>query len=161
VYRSLLTRTAVLAGLWWIISRGETQAWLIGLPTVALAALASARLGRSSVPRLSLLGLVSFVALFLRESLRGGLDVACRTLTRRVRVQPGFTRYALNLSDPTARVLLINCISLLPGTLVTRVDGDQIELHLLDTGVDPGSALLRLERAIAGLYGLTLEPAHG
>ena len=153
----ILAKTAILALLWYVIARGQTSAWIIGLPAVALAAMASARLGGTSLPRISLAGLVGFIALFLRESVRGGLDVACCTLVLKLRIQPGFTHYRPRLNDPSARALLINCISLLPGTLAARLDGDDIELHLLDAGENPAGDLLRLEQAVARLFDLPLE----
>jgi multicomponent Na+:H+ antiporter subunit E len=154
---NILARTAILAVLWWLIARGQVDAWLIGLPAVALAAAASVSLGGRALPRLALAGLPGFAALFLRESVRGGLDVARRTLAPRLRVQPGFRSYRMQLQDPRARVLLVNCISLLPGTLAAQLEGDRVELHLLDTGDNPDPELLRLERAIARLFGLRLE----
>ena len=153
----MLIRMAILAGLWWIIVQGQTDAWLVGLPAVVLAALASLRLGGHTLPRLSLGGLLGFLGLFLRESLAGGVDVARRTLEPRLRVQPGFRRYRLHIQDPLASLLLINCIGLLPGTLAADLDGDHVELHLLDAGENPDPQILRLEQAIARLFGLTLE----
>jgi len=153
----ILARTAILALLWWVIAQGQASAWLIGLPAVALAAMASVYFGRAALPRISLAGLWGFVTLFLRESVRGGLDVARRTLAPRLRIQPGFKSYRLRLNEPSARVLLINCLSLLPGTLAARLDDDRVELHLLDAGVDPEPDLLRLEQAIARLFCLPLE----
>lgn len=153
----MLVRTVILALLWWIIAQGQAGAWLIGLPAVVLAAMASIYLGRAKLPRISLTGLASFIALFLRESLRGGLDVARRTLAPQLRIRPGFKHYHLRLSEPSARVLMINCIGLLPGTLAARLDGDQVELHLLNAGDDPEPELIRLEQAIARLFGLSLE----
>ena len=154
-------RAAVLAGLWWLIAQGEPAAWVIGVPAVGLAAWASVRLGGLALPRFSPAALVSFVALFLGESLRGGLDVALRTLRPTLRVAPGFHRYRLRVADPAARVLLINCIGLLPGTLATDLDGDHAELHLLDSRDNPDAELLRLERAIARLFRLPLGTEHG
>ncbi|MGB5717619.1 MAG: Na+/H+ antiporter subunit E [Gammaproteobacteria bacterium] len=148
---------AILAGLWWLIVQGRADAWLVGLPTVALAALASVQLGSPALPRLSLTGLFAFLALFLRESIRGGSDVAFRTLGKRLRIEPGFRRYRLHISDPSARVLLINCIGLLPGTLAADLDGDHAELHLLDSSDSPDLQLLQLERAVARLFNLRLE----
>ena len=47
------------------------------------------------------------------------------------------------------------------GVCVTRYDWllriNQVELHLLDAGENPEPDLLRLEQAIARLYGLSLE----
>lgn len=154
---SMLTRIILFAGLWWIISQGRTDAWIIGLPAVALAAMASIRLSSDTLPRLSIIGLFRFVALFITESIRGGIDVARRTLTPELRIQPGFSRYRPVLVDPHARVLLINCISLLPGTLSSSIDGDYVELHLLDMRQNPVPQLQRLEQAIANIFRLRLE----
>ena len=154
---SILISTTILAGLWWLIVQGRADAWLVGLPAVALASLASFHLGSQTLPRVSLTGLFAFVALFLYESVRGGVDVARRTLGPGLRIQPGFRRYRLHIRHPAARVLLVNCISLLPGTLAADLDGDHAELHLLDTGVNPDPQLQQLEQAVARLFGLTLE----
>ena len=154
---NMLVRAAILACLWWIIAQGQTSAWLIGLPAVAAAAMASVYLGRTRSRRISLTGLSGFIALFLRESVRGGFDVARRTLAPQLRINPGFANYRLRLTDPLARVLLINCISLLPGTLAARLEGDSVELHLLDAAEDPAPDLHRLEQAIARLFGFSLE----
>ena len=153
----IVTTTAILAGLWWLIVQGRADAWLVGLPAVALATLASIHLGSRPLPRLSLTGMMVFVALFLRESVRGGIDVARRTLGPGLRIKPGFHRYPLHISHPAARVLFINCIGLLPGTLAADLDGDHAELHLLDTSVNPDQQLLQLEQAVARLFGLTPE----
>lgn len=152
----MLIRMTLLASLWWIIVQGRTDAWLIGLPAVALATMASVNLSGDGLPRVSLVGLFGFVALFLRESVSGGIDVARRTLTPKLNIHPGFRRYRVHLEDPLGRVLLINCISLLPGTLAADFDGDQVELHMLDSRVNPEPELLRLEQAIASLFGSRL-----
>ena len=153
----ILVRLAVFAGLWWLISQGSADAWLIGLPAVAVATLASVRLSGRALRRFSPAGLVAFLVLFVRESFAGGLDVARRTLGKQLCIQPGFRRFRLHLRDPAARVLLVNCISLLPGTLAADLEDDHLELHLLDIREHHDPQLLRLEEAIARLYGLPLE----
>jgi multicomponent Na+:H+ antiporter subunit E len=153
----IVTTTAILASLWWIIVQGRADAWLIGLPAVAVASWASIRLRCNVKPGLSLGGLAAFITLFLRESVRGGIDVARRTLGPGLRIEPGFHRYRLHISHPAARVLLINCIGLLPGTLAADLDADHADLHLLDTSVNPDSQLLQLEQAVARMFGLPLE----
>jgi multicomponent Na+:H+ antiporter subunit E len=153
----IVTNMAILACLWWLIVQGRSDAWLVGLPAVALAALASIRLGSQPLPRLSLTGLIAFVGLFLRESVSGGIDVARRTLGPGLRIDPGFRSYRLHISHPAARVLLINSIGLLPGTLAADLDGDYADLHLLDSSANPDQQLLRLEHAVARLFCLTLE----
>lgn len=153
----LAANATMLAGLWWLITRGRPDAWLLGVPAVMLAAFVSIRLGSPVRPGINPRALPAFVALFLRESLRGGLDVARRTLGPKLDITPGFYSYQLQTTHPAARVLLINCIGLLPGTLAADLDGDRADLHLLDTSQNPGPQLRRLEQAIGRLFGLTTE----
>ena len=155
---NILIRTILFAGLWWVIVQGRADAWFIGLPAAVLAAMASIRLGSdAALPRVSVIGLFRFIFLFLSESFSGGIDVARRTLSPKLRIQPGFSRYRPTLDDPRARVIFINCISLLPGTLSTNIDGDYVELHLLDVRQDPVSQLQRIEQVIASMFRLRLE----
>jgi multicomponent Na+:H+ antiporter subunit E len=158
--RGLFVRAALLAALWWLISQGQWDAWLIGLPAVVLATAASLGLSGTTGPRISLRGLLDFLRLFLQESVTGGVDVARRTLAPTLRVQPGFMEYRTRLQDPLARIVLVNSISLLPGTLAADLQEDRIELHLLDVSEDPEPQLQRLERAIAAAFRLPWGPDH-
>lgn len=63
------------------------------LPAVAVATLASVQLGAHARSRFSLLGLLRFLAMFAVESVRGGADVARRSLGYRLHIRPGFRRY--------------------------------------------------------------------
>ncbi len=153
----LLVKTAVFALLWWLITQGAVQAWLVGLPAVALAVLAATRLDHAAMPRISLRGLAAFLLLFLRESIRGGLDVARRVLAPALRIKPGFVHYRTQLMDPRARVLLVSCISLLPGTLAAHLEQDRLDIHLLDLDVDPEFGLRQLEQSIAGVFPQDME----
>jgi len=71
-------RAVLFALLWWMLTEGAADSWLVGAPVVVLAALASGVLlpGTSW----SLPGLLRFIPFFLWHSLRGGVDVAGRAL---------------------------------------------------------------------------------
>jgi len=146
-----------LAALWWIIAGGVPGSWGIGVPAVLAGAWAVARLGTGAKVRLSMAGWLRFLPFFLWESLRGGVDVARRTLGRRVRVNPGFLRYQTRLVDPAARVFLTNCVSLVPGTLAAELEGAWLTVHALSTETDSEAELRRLERAVARLFCEHLE----
>jgi multicomponent Na+:H+ antiporter subunit E len=149
---AVLIRVILFAGIWFVIAQGQADAWLIGVPAVILAAMVSFSLSRNALPRLSVGGLFHFTVMFLRESIRGGIDVTRRTLSPVLQIQPGFIRYPLVLEVPLQRVLFVNCVSLLPGTLASRLDEDVLELHLLDTGQDPVPQLRRIEQSIARVF---------
>lgn len=146
---SLLT----LASLWWLLSGGDPGSWLIGIPAVLAAGWAARRLRMGERWTISASGVLRFLPLFLWESLRGGIDVARRTLAPRLRVQPGFILYRTGLQRPGARVFFANCVCLLPGTLAADLQDDRIRVHMLDAAFDPQVELKRLERAVALVYG--------
>jgi len=72
---------------------------------------------------MSVVGLLHFVPFLTRESLRGDFDVAMHTLSPTMRAHPGFTVFLTELRREDARVFLINCANLLPGTLADDVGG--------------------------------------
>lgn len=158
---SFLRRFAGFAIAWLVIAGPTPASWLIGLPTVALATWISLRLAPPLPYQVSLRGLLGFLAYFVRESLRGGWDVAVRTLTPRMRIQPGQAHYSCSLPQGLPTVLFASCVSLLPGTLSQRFDNGRISLHLLDVS-DPQDAQLReLEARIARMLGISSEAARG
>lgn len=158
--RYLLTPIA-LAALWWLLTKGQPGAWLVGVPAVIAAGWAAFSLGAGGRGTISLPGLLRLLSLFMWESLRGGIDVARRTLTPRMRIRPGFTQYRTGLDNFGARVFFTNCICLLPGTLAADLRDDRIEIHMLDSTSDPRAELERLERAVARVYReQTFEPGY-
>ena len=127
----------------WLVVAGPAPAsWLVGLPTVAVATWASLRLAPPIPYRVSFRGLLGFLGYFVRESLRGGWDVAMRTLSRRMRIQPGQECYTCSLPKGLPIVLFAGCVSLLPGTLNQRFDDRKLSLHLLDAR-EPQAAQLK------------------
>jgi multicomponent Na+:H+ antiporter subunit E len=149
--RTLARRALPLALLWVLLSGGAAASWVVGVPAVLAAAL----LLPAPPPRrwrLRVAGVPGFVAFFVRESWRGGVDVAARVLAPRMRVQPGLVwhRWELPAEGP-ARTLFVLCASLLPGTLVAGQHADGARVHALDTGAAVAAELAALERAIAGL----------
>ena len=153
-------RAAGFAVAWMIIAGPAPASWLIGLPTVALATWVSLGLAPPLPDRVSIRGLLSFVAYFVHESLRGGWDVAMRTLSRRMRIQPGQTVYTCSLPDGLPIVLFAGCVSLLPGTLAQRFDGGRLSLHLLDARESQDAQLKELEIRIVRMLSIHPESAH-
>ncbi|NBC11122.1 MAG: cation transporter [Planctomycetes bacterium] len=154
-------RLGLFALLWAVLAGGSASSWIIGAPTVVFATWMSLRLSAASDASgrrgMTPSGLLGFVPLFLLESLRGGLDVAGRVMRPQLRIQPGFHAYAPRLRDPVARIVFLDSISLLPGTLSADLRDDIIQVHALDTASDLDPELERLERAVARLFGETLE----
>ncbi|WP_373507930.1 Na+/H+ antiporter subunit E [Thiocapsa sp.] len=156
--RAALIRTIGFALVWLILVGPDAASWIIGGPFVVGATLASLKLSEPPDRTLSLPGLTGFVPYFLRESLRGGLDVAVRVLLPRLRVQPGHQTYRVRLRSPQARLVFIDSISLLPGTLSADLHGDLVTVHALDVRTDVVEGLAALERRVASLFGESLAP---
>jgi multicomponent Na+:H+ antiporter subunit E len=142
----------VFAALWWLLTDGAPDSWLLGLPAVLAASWWTQRLRCSRSGTISWLGLLRFIPMFLWESLRGGIDVTRRVLAPRLRLQPGFLVYQTRLREPPARVFFANCMCLLPGTLAAELDGQRLNVHLLDATIDNTGELRRLEHAVARIY---------
>ncbi len=139
--------------LWWVLVGGDTASWVVGVPVVAAAVWSAWRLRGGDAGRISLRGLLRFVPFFLWESIRGGVDVASRVLRPRMAIRPGFVTYKVGLRTPAARLLFVNCISLLPGTLAADIADGELWVHTLDLEADTGQELSRLERRLAAVYG--------
>ena len=141
--------------VWWVLTGGAAESWLVGAPAVLVAALLSTcMLARLHV---SPLGAVQFCGFFAVESLRGGLDVATRALHWRLPLDPGVVLHRSRMSLPVARVAVANTASLLPGTLVVDVDERDLHVHALDAGPEVRESLEYSERRVADLFSLDLE----
>lgn len=159
--RRVVALPAGYALLWYVLTDGDTASWVVGVPTVLAAA--AVGLAQRGMPwRLRLSGAVRFAAFFLAESLKGGLDVALRVVHRRVRIAVELLDYELYLlREPPERDLFVLCVSLLPGTLVASIEEHHLVVHVLDVGAPVRQDLARLERAVAGLFGVDTAPESG
>ena len=147
--------------IWFILSKGDFASWIVGLPCVALAVVATDRLFAMGVQKVRISSLPGFMIWFLWHSLRGGLDVAWRALQPRVQLKPGFLHYPMTLPQGQARVFMVNVVSLLPGTLSADIEGDVLVLHALDTSADVIAETRDAEQRVSALYGIDRETPHG
>ncbi|MGE0824906.1 MAG: Na+/H+ antiporter subunit E [Candidatus Binatia bacterium] len=125
------TRIVVFTGLWWLLTGGQSASWIIGIPTVIAATWASAQLQSRYHYRWQPLAVLYFLAFFVWQSVRGGVDVACRALSPQLSLAPGLLVYRLHLPAGFPRVVVVNIISLLPGTLSVALHADRITVHTL------------------------------
>ncbi len=157
-----LVSLAALGVLWLLLTAGNPASWLLGVPT-ALWAWVTYRHLRAERhvpgPRISGWGALQFIPYFLRESIRGGVDVAWRVWSPHVAVQPDFFHYSVTLPAGVARAFFVYVIGLLPGTLtVEATDNGQLYIHALNAGSANPQGVATLERRIAALCGLTEAP---
>lgn len=152
-WRRALARLVLLSGCWLVVTGSDPAAWMIGAPAAVLATWVSLRLAPPSRDRLSLAGAARFVPYFLWESLRGGVDIAARVLSPHLPIRPGIRDYQMRLASPSARLLFIDCVSLIPGTLSADLRDDLVRIHVLDLEDDLMPSLAALECRVAALFG--------
>ena len=114
--------------LWALFAAG--QGWVLGVPTITLAVALSLWLGLRPMT-LRLASLPAFLGFFLKHMLLGGWDVARRALQPRCPLQPAWHPYPLTSQSPRVRLLLSAMVGLLPGTLASRVDADEMRVHVV------------------------------
>ncbi len=153
----LVKRVGVLAILWWIMSGGTSDSWLIGLPVVLMAAYLSLILKPEQRQRIHIIPLLKFIPFFLYESVRGGIDVARRVYSPQLSIAPELLIYPLRLPEGPAQVLFANNISLLPGTFCVHIENHALLLHVLDKTSPIVDELEVLELKIAAVFGIDLN----
>lgn len=152
-----LGRLLVASLLWWILTEGAEGSWYLGAPAVVLATAASLRWSGTSHYRVRLLGLLRFSTRFLASSLAAGFDVARRALAPSLPLDPALVSVRTQLPPGPPRWLLATTLSLVPGSLTVTASGDRLLLHSLDRALDIEAEVRGLERAIAALFGCSLE----
>ena len=149
--RVALPRGLALAGLWWVLAEGRADSWGIGVVCVVLALIASLWLSPPGPSRVSFGALVQFAGFFLVQSASSGALVARLAMRPRLDLAPTMLEIPTGLPPGPARVLLICTLSLLPGTLAVRLEGDLLRVHVLDTRLHVEAEIDAAQRHIARL----------
>lgn len=147
-----LLRFCAFSLLWFILAGHDPASWLIGIPAVMITVIVSMMLAPPTYVRLSLIGACQFFLFFLSQSIRSGLDVMGRTLASQPRIDPGLIFYTTHLSLDLTRILLANCISLLPGTLSVELKGETITIHTLDQSLPIVENVQALEKRVSRMF---------
>ncbi len=153
--RLLVTRAPLFAVLWWILAEGRSDAWQFGCVAVAAASWSSLRFWPPAPSPIRLAGMVGFLRFFLWNSIRGGIQVASMALRGRAALQPALIVLPLTLPNNSARVLLVNTLSLMPGTVGVDMDDAGVQLHVLDSRLPVAAEVQALEAVIARLFGVS------
>jgi multicomponent Na+:H+ antiporter subunit E len=142
--------------LWLGFNGTDWNSWIVGGPVVLAAAGLSVKLLPILSGRWSPRGAIAFAGFFVRESLRGGWDVAWRAFSSKPSLSPGILCFPSRLPEGTARLWFCGTISLLPGTAVVAIAEKEICVHVLDITPHAEEELRELERRVAALFGLEL-----
>lgn len=152
--RSALRRAGVFALIWLVATEGNLSAWPLALAGIVGATAASLwLLPAKTLPPISLAGLLRFLIWFVRQSLAGGAQVAWLALQRRPALRPALIEVSLTLPPGLPRLLFTAALSLMPGTLGVRLQGDTLLVHVLDRGQPLASDAARLAKHVAAVFG--------
>lgn len=151
---AILVRTALFAGLWWILAESRLDTWWLGLAAVAAGVGASLALAPPGQSGFSIPGLVLFIGYFLLHSIRGGAQVAAIALRPRLDLRPDLVEIPISLPPGLPRVVLTATLGLMPGTASVSLDGERLLVHVLDRGQPVLQETRDLERQVARMFGL-------
>src|SRR6056297_3610537 len=129
-WTGLIRQAALFAALWLILTGADIGSLMVGAPAILLAALASVSdTGAQGTP-IRVVLLLRFLPVFLLRSVVAAFDVARRTFAPGLAISPGMVDYRLSLPPGVSRVVFMNTVSLLPGTLSATLEGDRLTVHV-------------------------------
>lgn len=154
-----VVRLLIFSLTWLVLTDFDRASWVIGLPAILFAVGLSLVLAPASRWPLSAKGVSLFIPFFLWQSTLGGIDVMRRALAPRLSINPGMLPYVTFLPEGGPRILFVNTISLLPGTLSAQLLGNTVTIHTIDTTLPTILHIKDLELRVAALF--ALRPQRG
>ena len=151
--RAMIPALLVCGVAWLALTEADAASWVVGAPTVLLAASLAAHGGPQGRGGVSPGAALAFAGRLLRDIFESATLVAATVLRPRMDVAPGVAAYPLRLRDPRAQALFMNAVTLTPGTLSAAFDGETLRVHALDVREDVAGALAPLEARVARLFG--------
>lgn len=153
---ALLRRTLLFLLLWVVLVEGDPRYFgyaLLAVPVAVTASLvwlpagppSQGRSGRRTVSRV--LSAVLLLGWLVGQSVRGGIDVARRSLSRPVKVDPVEVVVPVHLTGGS-RAVALAVVGLLPGTIVDEVRDDEAVVHTLSSDFDVAGTWRELERRV-------------
>jgi multicomponent Na+:H+ antiporter subunit E len=145
----------------WLLLSGRRDPHLVVSGVVAAAAITATgaplldrTIGRAGArPRIHLLrGIPLTVWLFGRMA-RSAVQLARIVLDPRLPPEPGIVRFRTQLSSPSARMILANSITLIPGTMTLDLQGDELTVHSFTPDAVQEFASAELQNRIAAVFG--------
>lgn len=164
----IIERALVFTLIWAILVEGYPGSWTFGVGFVILATVTSLLLTPVHTWHVRPIGMIRFAGFFVWHSVAGGVDVALRAIRPSMPISPALVSCPMRMADESARVLLADTVSLLPGTLSAGLSGDMLVIHVLDDRLPIVEDVRRVEERVADALGIDLispvplgtEPPH-
>ncbi|SFE16702.1 Na+/H+ antiporter subunit E [Nitrosomonas sp. Nm166] len=157
IFQTILWRIVLLIAVWWILTQGSTSSWGVGLISIPLALVVSLILLPPGFSRFSFIGLFIFLIRFLGQSLKSGIQVALMAIRLDLDLHPNILIISLRLPEGLGRVILVNTLNLLPGTLSVNLTTSNLYLHVLDERQPVEAQVRDIEEQIAHMLCMELE----
>lgn len=145
----IAARAAAFYALWVVLIGTAPGDLAFGVAAAAAATWASVALTPPSTTRIHLGAALALLPRFAWQSLAAGFDVALRALAPRVRLAPGFIRFAVKAPRGPARNAFAMYTSLMPGTLPAADEEGALVYHCLDGNPEVAVQLAADERRLA------------
>ncbi|MBN2280336.1 MAG: Na+/H+ antiporter subunit E [Candidatus Marinimicrobia bacterium] len=130
----------MLMVIWLLLTSPDLQEIIAGVITSAMIVLLTQKLepvlGDVRITPQSIISVIRFIFVFLRELIVSNLDVAKRVLSPSLPINPGFVIVNTRLKSNIGKLVLANSITLTPGTLTTEVKGQNLYIHWIDIKED-------------------------
>lgn len=149
---TIMSRLVFFSLLWLVLSSASWATPFFAILSVVAAVTASLYLWPATKRRIRWLQVPALAVYFLRESFRGGLDVARRAFSPSMPLQPEFIAFETTLDSEAARVLFTWMIGLMPGTASINLEDDRrLTVHVIDRSMYNRSDLRELESRIGAV----------
>ena len=149
----LLSATLLGIGLWSIFTLANTDGLLIGLAFTVLAIGLSLRFyprdkpNQAEIARINVVALFRLGFFFLHNSFLGAINIASLVFNPGKRLQPQIFTYQFKYPGSRMNVLMAYLQNLLPGTLCTKLNPQDMNVHVLQD-VDQNRADLQTLEAL-------------
>lgn len=150
---TVASRGLMFTLIWWVLTDGAVDSWWFGVPAIIAALIISIKLVAPT--HLIWYALVKFMPVFIARSWLGGVDVARRAFDPKLPIAPVLIHYTLQLPPGLSQVAVANTVSLLPGTLSTKLEGNCLSVHVLDGQSKYLEEIKLLERHVGRIFNVT------
>ena len=156
----MLKACLFFALLWWWLVGWQPASLMVGVPFILLAAYSLTALRESRIASFNWQAAVQFTGYFFLQTLQGTWAVARLVLRNDANRQVGLTfSFPNSLKHDSARLLFINSISLLPGTLVIDFDEERLLIHSVDATNTGEAEIARCENKVAAIFNIARAEA--
>jgi len=149
---------ALVYFLFWLLLSGYFEPFLLamGVLSCGLVFVFAHRMGvgdREALPLGQLREIASYWPWLIGEIVKSNLDVARRILDPKLPISPVIVRYRIGHHTDMGRVIYANSVTLTPGTVTLRLEGDEVEIHVLARELATDLAGSEMDRRTQALEG--------